>query len=148
MGKRAKHQGPGRADREGIILTLMDLFPTEDSARQWFEDVRWAAGRYCGHCGSLNTHPVKSGRPMPYRCSDCRKYFRSVTVLSATLWALRRPASAPLWLNRSRKEWTTILASTSRQRSTALSGSTRRSRRRLSQLSRAAGGAGAALQRR
>ena len=38
MGKTQKHQGPGRADREGIsLIKLMDLFPTEDSARQWFE---------------------------------------------------------------------------------------------------------------
>ena len=76
MGKRKKHKGPGRADRTGIsLLELYDLFPTEDAARQWFEDVRWAAGRYCGHCGSTNTHAVASGKPMPYRCSDCRKYF-------------------------------------------------------------------------
>ena len=57
----------------------MDMFPTEASARQWFEDVRWAAGRYCGHCGSTNTHAVASGEPMPYRCSDCRKYFSVCT---------------------------------------------------------------------
>ena len=76
MGRRKKHKGPGRADRTGIsLLELYDLFPTDDSARQWFEDVRWAAGRYCGHCGSVNTHAVASGKPMPYRCSDCRKYF-------------------------------------------------------------------------
>ena len=93
MGKRQKHQGPGRVDREGIsLLKLMDLFPTEDSARQWFEDVRWAAGRYCGHCGSVNTHAVKSGQPMPYRCSDCRKYFsvRTGTPMQSSRLPLRK----------------------------------------------------------
>ena len=93
MSKPQKHQGPGRADRAGIsLLTLMDMFPTEDTARQWFEDVRWAAGRYCGHCGSVNTHPVASGRPMPYRCSDCRKYFsiRTGTPMQSSRLPLRK----------------------------------------------------------
>ena len=93
MSKIQKHQGPGRADREGIsLLKLMDMFPTEDTARQWFEGVRWAAGRYCGHCGSVNTHAVASGRPMPYRCSDCRKYFsvRTGTPMQSSRLPLRK----------------------------------------------------------
>ena len=94
MGKTQKHQGPGRADREGIsLLKLMDLFPTEDSARQWFEDVRWAAGRYCGHCGSSQHSPRQaSGKPMPYRCSDCRKYFsvRTGTPMQSSRLPLRK----------------------------------------------------------
>ena len=93
MNTDAKRKGPGRADRTGIsLLKLMDLFPTEASARQWFEHVRWAAGRYCGHCGSIRTHAVASGRPMPYRCSDCRKYFsvRTGTPMQSSRLPLRK----------------------------------------------------------
>ena len=93
MSKRAKSKGPGRADRQGIsLLKLTEMFPDEAAARQWFEEVRWAAGRYCGHCGSTRTHAVASGRPMPYRCSDCRKYFsvRTGTPMQSSRLPLRK----------------------------------------------------------
>ena len=93
MSKPQKHQGPGRADRQGIsLLKLTEMFPDEAAARQWFEAVRWAAGRYCGHCGSTRTHAVASGRPMPYRCSDCRKYFsvRTGTPMQSSRLPLRK----------------------------------------------------------
>ena len=51
------------------------MFPDEASARTWFEKVRWANGRYCGRCGSTNTREVPNEKPMPYWCTDCRKYF-------------------------------------------------------------------------
>ena len=86
--------GPGRAHRQGIgVLELLDMFPTEESAREWFENIRWPDGeRPCGRCGSVNTHPVKSGKPMPYRCSDCRKYFsvKVGTVMEASNIPLRK----------------------------------------------------------
>ena len=68
--------GPGKAYRAGLtILQLFKMFPDEASAREWFEGVRWAEGRYCGHCESENTKPVPNEKPMPYWCSDCKKYF-------------------------------------------------------------------------
>ena len=71
------HKAPGKAYREGItLLQLADLFPTEESAVGWFEGVVWSGERACGHCGSLDTHRIKSGKPMPYRCRDCKRYFR------------------------------------------------------------------------
>ena len=67
---------PGRADRVGLsLMELFARFPDEAAARQWFEEVRWANGRSCGHCESPRTRPVKNARPMPYWCSDCRRYF-------------------------------------------------------------------------
>ena len=68
---------PGRAERVGLsVIELFDLFPDEAAARTWFETVRWGEdGRYCGHCESENTKRVKNEKPMPYWCSDCRKYF-------------------------------------------------------------------------
>ncbi len=53
----------------------MRIFPTEESAIEWFEAIYWPEERCCGHCGSTRTTKVKSGKPMPYHCSDCHKYF-------------------------------------------------------------------------
>ena len=67
---------PGKAFRQGIsLIQLMDVFPTEDAAREWFEGIYWPDQRHCGHCDSTRTRPTKTGKPMPYWCSDCRKYF-------------------------------------------------------------------------
>ena len=69
------HTSPGKSEREGITLVqLSDMFPTEESARDWFESRIWPDGRYCPHCGSTRTHEA-SHNNMPYRCSDCRGYF-------------------------------------------------------------------------
>ena len=66
------HTSPGKSDREGITLVqLCDMFPTEESAREWFEARIWLGGRYCPHCGSTRTHEAGHNN-MPYRCSDCR----------------------------------------------------------------------------
>ena len=70
------HKSPGKSDREGItMMQLCDMFPTEESARAWFESRVWPDGRHCSHCGSLRTHEADGGNRMPYRCSDCREYF-------------------------------------------------------------------------
>ena len=69
--------GPGKSYRKGVSLLelLDDLFPDEQSAREWFEGIRWADGRYCGYCDSENTKRVPNEKPMPYWCSDCKRYF-------------------------------------------------------------------------
>ena len=70
-------KAPGRSHRKGItLLELADLFPDEAAARTWFESIMWPTDdRPCPRCGSVSTHEVKSGKPMPYRCRDCRSYF-------------------------------------------------------------------------
>lgn len=71
-----KQKAPGKAYRRGLsVFELFEKFPDEAAARQWFEGVRWANSRYCGHCGSTNTREVPREKPMPYWCTDCRKYF-------------------------------------------------------------------------
>ena len=71
-----KQKAPGKSYRRGLsIFELFEKFPDEASARHWFEGVRWAAGRYCGHCGSTTTREVPREKPMPYWCPACRKYF-------------------------------------------------------------------------
>ena len=88
---------PGKAHREGItILALLDMFPNENAATQWFESQVWAAGRCCGHCGSTATKPVPNATPMPYWCRDCRSYFsvRTGTALERSRVPLRKWAIA------------------------------------------------------
>ncbi len=36
------HKAPGKSDREGIsLIELMDMFPSDDVAREWFESRIW-----------------------------------------------------------------------------------------------------------
>ena len=89
MSKKA----PGKSHRKGIsIIELAEMFPDEASAVKWFEDVRWSDGRYCGHCGSLETSEVPSAKPMPYWCKDCRSYFsvRTGTTIEKSRLPLRK----------------------------------------------------------
>jgi transposase-like protein len=97
MMKSTKHKAPGKAHRKGITLVqLMDMFPNEEAATDWFEETFWAGDRCCGHCGSTRTREVPNRKPMPYWCSDCRKYFsvRTGTVLQKSRVRLRKWAIA------------------------------------------------------
>ena len=71
-----RKSGSGKSYRSGLtVFELFEMFPDEAAARHWFEAIRWTDGRYCGHCGSEHTKPVKNEKPMPYWCTDCRRYF-------------------------------------------------------------------------
>ncbi len=90
-------KAPGKAHREGMtIVQLMDMFPTEDAAREWFESVIWPNGRHCPKCGSVETKPAPNAKPMPYRCKDCRSYFsvKTGTAMQASKIPLRKWAIA------------------------------------------------------
>ena len=77
-------------------MQLLEMFPDEETATQWFERTLWDGERCCGHCGSVNTHDVPNRKPMPYRCRDCRKYFsvRTGTPLAHSNVKLRKWAVA------------------------------------------------------
>ena len=80
-------KAPGRNDREGMtVLQLMQKFPTEDAAREWFESVIWPDGRHCPHCGSTNTVENKGTESRPYHCRDCKQHFsvRIGTILEGS----------------------------------------------------------------
>lgn len=67
---------PGKSFRKGLtIVDLMAMFPTEDAAREWFEQHRWPTGRHCPHCGSTHTKETTARATMPYHCRDCKTYF-------------------------------------------------------------------------
>ena len=82
----------GRSDRQGIsIIQLFDMFPDEETARQWFEETRWPNGRVCGKCGSVRTSEASHAK-MPYWCTDCRSYFsvKTGTVMQSSNLSLRK----------------------------------------------------------
>ena len=90
-------EAPGRADREGMsLIEMFELFPSEEAASAWFEDVSWNGQRACGHCGSERTREVPNAKPMPYWCTDCRSYFsvKTGTQLANSKIPLRKWAIA------------------------------------------------------
>ena len=73
---KTKKAHPGRCHRKELSLVeIISLFPDDDAAEDWFELQRWPNGICCPKCGSLRYSIVKSRKPMPYRCKDCRGYF-------------------------------------------------------------------------
>ena len=85
-------KAPGKAHREGIsIMALGEMFPDEESAREWFESRVWPAGRCCPRCGSVRTHKAKHAKS-PYRCTDCRAYFsvKTGTAMESSRIPLRK----------------------------------------------------------
>ncbi len=90
-------KAPGKAHREGVtVIELMDMFPDEKVATEWFEDVLWSGERHCGHCGSASTSEVPNAKPMPYWCTDCRSYFsvKTGTAIACSKVPLRKWAIA------------------------------------------------------
>ena len=86
-------KAPGKSHRDGISLfELAEMFPDEDSAKHWFETRRWPNGAQCVHCDSKTVQAVSSGKPMPWRCLDCRKYFsvRQGTMMGDSKLPLRK----------------------------------------------------------
>ena len=90
-------KAPGKSYREGMTLVqLMDMFPTEDAAREWFESVIWPDGRHCPKCGCTETSAVPNAKPMPYHCKGCRSYFsvKTGTAMQSSKVPLRKWAIA------------------------------------------------------
>ena len=90
------HKAPGKAHRKGLTMVqLCDMFPTEESAREWFESQVWPDGRHCPRCGSTRTKEA-SHKKMPYWCTDCRSYFsvKTGSVMEGSLLPLRKWAFA------------------------------------------------------
>ena len=69
-------KAPGKHFRKGLTLVdLMQMFPDDATAEQWFEAQRWPEGVCCPNCGSVNVQENAKHRTMRHRCRDCRKYF-------------------------------------------------------------------------
>ena len=90
-------KAPGKSHREGMTLVqLMDMFPSEEAAAEWFESIVWEGGRHCPKCGSVETKQVPNAKPMPYWCGACRSYFsvRTGTPMARSNVPLRKWAIA------------------------------------------------------
>lgn len=87
------------------LFTFFEKFPDEESARLYFEGRRWAYGKFCPRCGSVEVVEVKNHRPMPYRCKDCRKHFsvRTGSVLEESRLPLRVWLMAMWMMTKARK---------------------------------------------
>ena len=64
--------GPGKGYREGLSLVeLLNKFPDDDAAQEWFESILWPDGPYCPRCGSFNVQSGIKHPTMTHRCRDC-----------------------------------------------------------------------------
>ena len=71
----SRKKGPGKSDRIGIsVMELTDLFPDEEVAPKWFEEIYWPTCRCCRHCSSQRTRETKY-KTMSYWCRHCRSIF-------------------------------------------------------------------------
>ena len=78
------NRAPGKHYRQGItLMELFKMYPDDDAAREWFEEMRWGGQRCCPHCGNAETLDVPNEKPMPYWCPACKSYFsvRTGTVM-------------------------------------------------------------------
>ena len=70
----------GKTFRKGVALVdLMEMFPNDEVAEDWFIQTRWPNGVACPNCGSANINDHANHPIMPFHCRDCRKFFSSKT---------------------------------------------------------------------
>ncbi len=89
-------KAPGRNERIGLsLIEVFDMFPDDETAEQWFAEVRWPDEVACPRCESNNVQTPTTHPTMPYRCRACRKFFslRTGTVMADSklgyrIWAL------------------------------------------------------------
>lgn len=71
---------PGQHYRKGISLVeLLQLFPDDKTAEEWFVQSRWRDGIRCAYCDSDNVNTQCAHKTMPFRCRDCGKRFSAKT---------------------------------------------------------------------
>lgn len=87
------------------LYEFLQIFPNEDAATAFFEKRRWGGEPCCPHCKSISVAAIPSGKPMPYRCRDCRKHFsvRTDTILAESKIPLRKWLMAIYMLHTARK---------------------------------------------
>jgi transposase-like protein len=72
---------------ELTLMQMMKNFSTDESARAYFENLRWPNGIVCPHCGNAESNRIykvaaneeKEIRPGLYKCADCKQGF-TVTI--------------------------------------------------------------------
>ena len=90
--RKKKGKGPGKYYRKGLsLMQVMDMFPDNKVAEEFFTLARWPSGPICPHCGSDR---IKTGAKhicCPYRCNGCKTRFsvKSKTVMQHTKLGFR-----------------------------------------------------------
>ena len=82
-------KAPGKSHRKGLTLfEIADMFPDNETAREWIESIRWPKGPYCPYCGSFNVQDDVKHKSMTHRCRDCesKPFFtlRTGSVMAGT----------------------------------------------------------------
>lgn len=78
---------PKRQSQFISLFQFFKMFPNEGVAERFFEESRWPSGVRCPRCDSKESvRTMKSRKPQPYHCKDCRKYFsvKVGTVMEAS----------------------------------------------------------------
>jgi transposase-like protein len=85
------------------IFEFFSKYPTEESAKNYFEKTRWNDNMCCPYCSSNRISNCTN--PMPYRCMDCRKHFsvRTGTILAESKLPLQKWLLAMYILTASKK---------------------------------------------
>ncbi len=63
------------------LLELFEMFPNQDSAREYLEKRRWPEGVFCPVCACLDR--ITTRKNGYYRCNDCKEDF---TVRTGTIF--------------------------------------------------------------
>ena len=82
----------GKHHRKGLSLVeLTRMFPNDDVAREWVENIRWPEGPRCPKCGSDNIQCDAPHKTMTHRCRKCRKWFsvRTGTAMQSSKLGLQ-----------------------------------------------------------
>jgi transposase-like protein len=88
------------------LFQFFKIFPNESAAVNFFETSRWPEGVRCPRCDKKESVSiVTSGKPQPYHCKECRKYFsvKVGTVMEASHVPLRTWLAAIYLMTVSRK---------------------------------------------
>lgn len=68
------------SNRKGMSLVqVVRQFSNEEHAERMFIQSRWRDGVVCPSCNSDRISEPKNRNPQPFRCKDCRKFFRVKT---------------------------------------------------------------------
>ena len=76
-------KNPKNSDDDLTLMSIMQRFSTEESARNYFEILRWSNGPVCSHCGNCNQERIykvtanvgKKIRVGLYKCAECSDQF-------------------------------------------------------------------------
>ena len=91
-------KGPGQFYRQGMsLIEIMQMFPDDKTAKQWFTKQFWPVGPHCPDCFSFDVQCNIKHKTMTHRCRECpnRRMFslKTGTILEGTklsyqVWAI------------------------------------------------------------